>query len=1358
MSTLDRPCSDTIAAARFDRAVRAGADGPAPARVGRWRRGRAVFRMLVGLAVFTPSWAAAQAQVQDTQFNPDRGFYTQPILVDISTATEGATIRYTLDGGEPSPTQGFTYAGPIQISRTTVLRAMAFKSGLAPTNVDTQTYIFVEDFLTQPASPPGFPASWGGLAADYAMDAAIVNHPDYRDSIREAFVSIPTLSIAMNVNDIFGSNQIYSREGDLPRRCSAELIYSGRTDRSFQIDCAIRPHSHAGPVKRALRLVFKTGYGPTKLREPIFDSAVVNADTATDGFDKVILRSGLNDAWTGSTTMDPASYVLTRDQWARDSQILMSGTGARGTFVHLCINGLYWGIYNIAERPDEAFTAPYLGGAKEDWYARNHSGTISGDASRFDQMRNYAKNNDLSDPAKYATMTELLNVAEFSDYLILAFYAGMGDWPGNNWYAAVRNNPPGRAMYFMWDGEKTWYPGVQGGNDGAHVHSAFLNTGTRGDDIPGIWHSLRVNIDFMALFADRVYHQCFNDGSLTNDNARARWSATNDRIREAVICESARWGDVKDSESVRYSFYVKDADGTYPRYTRDDHWDPAVQAKDAMMARNVGQFIVALRAQGYYPPIDPPVFRIGGSEIDRTRLTVAAGSMLDLVNPNSGGAGSILYTTDGSDPRLPGGAVGAAATDAGDSGSVAIYATTFVKARVKDGSVWSALREGTFFVEQDLSPLRITEVMYNPPTEPMSTVNVLRITGDAGGSDAGHARVDFEAAIPAVLTEGDRIVIRNAAYATNNGTFTIDKVVYVSNVRQNSVILEEALVSESSSPATADLLYGGDRFEFVELKNVSTTRTLDLSGVGLTRGVHFDFPNGKKLAPGGFAVVCASEADFSRRYPSVVVDGVFQGKCANAGEAIELGFSTGEVHRIDAIVGDVGGFGQIDFASVPPGLAAGDRVRVSLSRGMLNNNLWMVVAVAGNSVFVNELLSDDNRGARAEVIRSLRSIAYDDDPPWPISADGFGYSLVPRDPNAPGPAVPGAWRASANVFGSPGADDPDPPAASAVLINEVLTNAVWPQVNTIELYNPTTQTIELGDWYLSNARIPSEAYRIPFGTQISGGGFRVVREDDDNFRSTPPPPEYFGSAFFLSALDNEVYIFSPDLRYTHGAVVGPAETEISFGRYVTSVGEEHFPAQKATTLGSTDAGPKVGPVVIGELIYHPAAGGHEFVELLNITQATVPLYDPARPENTWQVTGIGFSFPGGVELAPGEILLLVRDTISPAAFRATNGIPFSVRIFSYNGKLENDGETVSIKKPGEPVGSVVPYILVDRLKYGDAAPWPFQPDGGGPSLERIDPSAYGDDPINWRPSAASGGSPGWRDHPPAAVRRWRQLR
>jgi hypothetical protein len=109
--------------------------------------------------------------VADTSFNPNRGFYTAPFNVTITSATPGATIIYTTNGSEPTLTNGTQVTAPdaftapsaiINITGTTVLRARAVKSGLGQTNVDTHTYIFPaqvlgqnETYVTQPF------ANWG---------------------------------------------------------------------------------------------------------------------------------------------------------------------------------------------------------------------------------------------------------------------------------------------------------------------------------------------------------------------------------------------------------------------------------------------------------------------------------------------------------------------------------------------------------------------------------------------------------------------------------------------------------------------------------------------------------------------------------------------------------------------------------------------------------------------------------------------------------------------------------------------------------------------------------------------------------------------------------------------------------------------------------------------------------------------------------------------------------------------------------------------------------------------------------------------------------------------------------------------
>lgn len=160
----------------------------------------------------------------------------------------------------------------------------------------------------------------------------------------------------------------------------------------------------------------------------------------------------------------------------------------------------------------------------------------------------------------------------------------------------------------------------------------------------------------------------------------------------------------------------------------------------------------------------------------------------------------------------------------------------------------------------------------------------------------------------------------------------------------------------------------------------------------------------------------------------------------------------------------------------------------------------------------------------------------------------------------------------------------------------------------------------------------------------------------------------------------------------------------------------------------------------GQIEYQSAlAGDHEFLELVNISCGQVALYNS---NNRWRVSGVGFTFPEDIVLQPGEIVLLVGNTISPADFQLQYGIPETVRIFNFTGKLDNAGETIRLSKPGTPDGTYVPYIIVDEVTYDDKAPWPTEPDGDRPSLERIDLRAYGNDPVNWRKSVNEGGTPG----------------
>jgi hypothetical protein len=397
---------------------------------------------------------------------------------------------------------------------------------------------------------------------------------------------------------------------------------------------------------------------------------------------------------------------------------------------------------------------------------------------------------------------------------------------------------------------------------------------------------------------------------------------------------------------------------------------------------------------------------------------------------------------------------------------------------------------------------------------------------------------------------------------------------------------------------------------------------------------------------------------------------------------------------------------------------------------------------AVNGIYSGKL---DNAGETLRLAtaqgNSVLAVTFQTRTPWPLAADGYGFSLVPVNGLAPGNSDNGThWRASAAPGGSPGADDPSP-TIPGIVINEVLTRAEPPARNGLELYNPTAGAVDLGGWFISDDGGAPRKFQIPQGAAIPAGGYMVFTEADFN-----PTPATLNN-FILDAAGGSLYLCSGDgggnlTGYSHSVTFGAAGAGVSFGRYVNRAGEEHFPAQQAATLGAPNAGPVVGPVVIQEIHYHPSEGGlgvaEEFLELRNISAQAVPLYDPAYPTNTWRVNGFGFDFPTNLVLPANGLVLIVAT--NPAVFRDKYGLPADLLVLGpATGTLQDSGERLELQRP-ELWGTNVVYITVDEVRYNDKAPWPPGADGGGPSLQRKGAAAYGTDPLNWEAAMPTPGA------------------
>ena len=604
--------------------------------------------------------------VGDTKFSHDRGFYETPFEVILTTATPGATIVYTTDGSKPSVSHGIV-GNKVLVDKTTVLRAVAYKPGARSTNVDTHTYIFPTTVKDQATLPFDYPASFRSFnMAPYAdldigIDPDVVNTSNQREFV-EGLTSIPTLSIVMNGDHLFNESyglyftKIANRgdnKGPLTRPASVELLYPSKFSdfEGFQVDCGIRAHSRVFPKeKRSFRLVFSNDFGPGMLRYSFFESTVHHAESAVKEFNTLVLRAGGQENWSRGDSSDSAVYV--RDQHARDSQLSLSGTAAHGIFVHLYLNGIYWGVYNVVERPDRRFLASYYGGDSADWFAINHLGVVG----RWAAMHRYARNHDLSEPAKYREMKTLLNTAQFSDYILLNWFSGTGDWGAGNWYGGIRIHPSGAGLYFCWDAEMTYGLLESYGHAGAWIPPSFVSGGTSA--LHQLWMALADSPEFRLEFADRVYRACYNGGPLADHVNQTNFRRLADYVEPAMLCESARWGDAAPGRA------------NHPRM-RDVHWRQARDYVLDLMDGNVERFIRALRDHNYYPTIDPPVFERTPDSITIRRPA---------------GAEKVYYTLDGSDPRNP--------TAHGFSEAVStVPFSPNLKGRSQRGDEWSALNE-----------------------------------------------------------------------------------------------------------------------------------------------------------------------------------------------------------------------------------------------------------------------------------------------------------------------------------------------------------------------------------------------------------------------------------------------------------------------------------------------------------------------------------------------------------------------------------------------------------------------------------------------------------------------------------------
>lgn len=510
------------------------------------------------------------------KFSKAHGLYSKSFVLRITPSVAGREIRYTVDCSEPTA-ESKRYNTGVLISKSTVIRAAEVISDDSLSAIATATYIFPDDVLTQavdangsPTIPDGYPDKWGkfdtmsGTApAYYSMDSYIVNKAP--TETKKGLSQLPIISVVTDKDNLF-SHEIDEEKGgiyiytgspmgdgtgrDWERKVSMEMI-GGNLKHDLTVDCGLKLHGGHSRLpeknpKHAFKLRFKSKYGPSKLRYAVF------GDEGVDVFEDLVLRTYFGNAWQHWDEGNRQKAQYTRDLWARSVQERLGYPCSKGQAVHLFLNGMYWGIYNLCERITAEHCAAHYGGKKKDYdvikveetlgeQITASDGTLDAWNEMSDMIQEVNKWDDDalnrlegkdSDGNRDESLAPMLDIDAFIDYMLINFYGGNTDWDHHNWYAFRSNKDPEHGFRFMcWDTELIF------GNVNENV------TGKKNSGKPTYFlNCLMRNETFRNRFNHRAHVLLTDDGLLTSTRAVEVWDSLYHNIDYALYDESARWG------------------------------------------------------------------------------------------------------------------------------------------------------------------------------------------------------------------------------------------------------------------------------------------------------------------------------------------------------------------------------------------------------------------------------------------------------------------------------------------------------------------------------------------------------------------------------------------------------------------------------------------------------------------------------------------------------------------------------------------------------------------------------------------------------------------------------------------------
>jgi len=443
-------------------------------------------------------------------FDHNPGVYTTPFdvsILDLNTAP--STIRYTIDGSEPTASSPVYTGAPITFFQSKILRARAFKPNYIPSNVTSASFLFNISHTT------------------------------------------PILSITTDNSNLYGSEGIFDHwDQDWLRNAHLDyfdsipghpLVFSQNT--GMQID------GGAGGSRSHPQHSFRLELAHSVLGEGSVNEVIIPGRPNRNKYSEFYLRNGSNQ------------YLVLPYKEACQAELMCRGANANYSAYRpatVYINGQYFGLYELREKYNAEMFKENEGADKDSvellslsyWYG-GVLRAVEGSTDNFWNSYNAFNALNVGSPTYWNDADQHFDMTYYTDYIISESWMGNVDWPGNNikiHRSDVTNN---RWRFATIDLELALNPNAW--TDCYYNHIDYISNQSTDNPYINIWLKSIQNTQFKNYFINRF-------ADLMNTNYRPeRLIAVENRFFNLTVPEMPneyqRWGDAGNVPGQMDNFY-----------------------------------------------------------------------------------------------------------------------------------------------------------------------------------------------------------------------------------------------------------------------------------------------------------------------------------------------------------------------------------------------------------------------------------------------------------------------------------------------------------------------------------------------------------------------------------------------------------------------------------------------------------------------------------------------------------------------------------------------------------------------------------------------------------------------------------